>query len=488
MTTTGEAYDVAVIGGGPAGYVAAIRAAQLGGRVVLFEKDRVGGVCLNHGCIPTKTYLKTAEYIHHIQRAAERGILVSTGLRVDMPAVAAYKEQVIKKLTNGVCSLLKSNGVCVVRGKAFLTDPFHVECEGIIYAAKKIILCGGSQAKPLLVPGAGHKDVMTSDGILALTDVPKHLGIIGGGIIGCELASAFCAFGSRVTLIERKDRIVSAWDREVSGELGKGLSQDGVRICYDSHVKEIADQNGRPVIVTEKERIDCDKILVSIGREADLSCLGALSGQIRLADGRVAVDDTMKTSVDSVYACGDINGRAMLAHAAFKMGEVAAENCMTKKQRRCDLRFVPSCLYTSPESAFVGLTQEQAEKRYPQDICVGRFQMAANGRSLASGESRGFVKVIADKKYGQILGVHMVGGTASEMIAEPAALMAMEVTVHEAAEQIIHAHPSYSEAFAEACADALGRCIHRPPEKRPKNSPPQVAGNESVFENSFPSP
>ena len=464
MTTTGETYDVAVIGGGPAGYVAAIRAAQLSGRVILFEKDRVGGVCLNRGCIPTKTYLKTAEYIHHIQRAAERGILVSAGLRVDMPAVAAYKEQVVRKLTGGVQTLLKSNGVCVVSGEAFLTDPFHVSCNAKVYTAKKIILCGGSQAKTLLVPGADHKDVMTSDGILELIKVPEHLGIIGGGIIGCELASAFCAFGSRVTLIERKDRIMSAWDREVSKELGKGLSQDGVRICYDSHVEEIADENGRPVIVTGKERIACDKVLVSIGREADLSCLGALSGQIRLANGRVAVDDTMRTSVDSVYACGDINGRVMLAHAAFKMGEVAAENCMTEKGRRCDLRYVPSCLYTSPESAFVGLTQEQAVKQYPQGINIGRFRMAANGRSLASGECRGFVKVIAEKKYGQILGVHMVGGTASEMIAEPAALMAMEVTVHEAAEQIIHAHPSYSEAFAEACADALGRCIHLPPE------------------------
>ncbi len=459
-------YNVAVIGGGPAGYVAAIRAAQLGGKVVLFEKDVVGGTCLNRGCIPTKTYLKTAEYIHHIKGAADRGIIVNAETSVDMPKVVAYKDKVVKTLTGGVAALLKSNGVEVVKGTAKLASASGVECGGKMYAAQKVILCGGSKAIRIPIPGVDHKDVMTSDDILSMKELPKRLGIIGGGVIGCELASAFSAFGCEVTIVEMMDRVVSMFDKDVSAELDKSLKKSGVKVMCGRKVEEIADAAGHPVIVTDAGRVECDKVLLSIGRAADLDCLGALADQIKTERGKVVVDDTMKTSVENIYACGDINGRVMLAHSAFKMGEVAAENCMTGENRKCDLRYVPSCLYTSPEAASVGLTEEKARELHPEGVRIGLFQMAANGRSVASGERQGFIKVIADAKYGQILGVHMVGGVASEMIAEPTALMAMEVTVNEVAEDIIHAHPSYSEAFAEACADALGRCIHLPAKKK----------------------
>ena len=459
-------YNVAVIGGGPAGYVAAIRAAQLGGKVVLFEKDVVGGTCLNRGCIPTKTYLKTAEYIHHIKGAADRGIIVNAETSVDMPKVVAYKDKVVKTLTGGVAALLKSNGVEVVKGTAKLASASGVECGGKMYAAQKVILCGGSKAIRIPIPGVDHKDVMTSDDILSMKELPKRLGIIGGGVIGCELASAFSAFGCEVTIVEMMDRVVSMFDKDVSAELDKSLKKSGVKVMCGRKVEEIADAAGHPVIVTDEGRVECDKVLLSIGRAADLDCLGALADQIKTERGKVVVDDTMKTSVENIYACGDINGRVMLAHSAFKMGEVAAENCMTGENRKCDLRYVPSCLYTSPEAASVGLTEEKARELHPEGVRIGLFQMAANGRSVASGERQGFIKVIADAKYGQILGVHMVGGVASEMIAEPTALMSMEVTVNEVAEDIIHAHPSYSEAFAEACADALGRCIHLPAKKK----------------------
>ena len=459
-------YNVAVIGGGPAGYVAAIRAAQLGGKVILFEKDVVGGTCLNRGCIPTKTYLKTAEYIHHIKGAAARGIIVNAETSVDMPKVVAYKDKVVKTLTGGVAALLKSNGVEVVKGTAKLAGASSVECGGKTYAAQKVILCGGSKAIRIPIPGVDHKDVMTSDDILAMKELPKRLGIIGGGVIGCELASAFSAFGCEVTIVEMMDRVVSMFDKDVSAELDKSLRKSGVKVMCGRKVEEIADAAGHPVIVTDEGRVECDKVLLSIGRAADLDCLGALAGQIKTERGNVVVDDTMKTSVENIYACGDINGRVMLAHSAFKMGEVAAENCMTGEGRKCDLRYVPSCLYTSPEAASVGLTEEKARELHPEGVRIGLFQMAANGRSVASGERQGFIKVIADARYGQILGVHMVGGVASEMIAEPTALMAMEVTVNEVADDIIHAHPSYSEAFGEACADALGRCIHLPAKKK----------------------
>lgn len=459
-------YNVAVIGGGPAGYVAAIRAAQLGGKVILFEKDTVGGTCLNRGCIPTKTYLKTAEYIHHIKGAADRGIIVNAETSVDMPKVVDYKDKVVKTLTGGVAGLLKSNGVEVVKGIAKLSGTSSVECNGKSYSAQKIILCGGSKAIRIPIPGVDHRDVMTSDDILAIREVPKRLGIIGGGVIGCELASAFSAFGSEVTIVEAMDRVVSMFDKDVSAELDKSLKKNGVKVMCKRKVEAIDDKDGHPVIVTDNGSVECDKVLLSIGRAADLDCLGALADQIKVERGKVVVDDTMKTSVDNIYACGDINGRVMLAHSAFKMAEAAAENCMTGENRKCDLRFVPSCLYTSPEAASVGLTEEKARELHPEGIRIGFFQMAANGRSVASGEKQGFIKVIADNKYGQILGVHMVGGVASEMIAEPTSLMAMEVTINEVADQIIHAHPSYSEAFGEACADALGRCIHLPAKKK----------------------
>lgn len=459
-------YDVAVIGGGPAGYVAAIRAAQLGGKVILFEKDTVGGTCLNRGCIPTKTYLKTAEYIHHIHAAASRGIIVNAESSVDMPKVVAYKNKVVKTLTGGVSSLLKSNGVTVVKGEAALEDAVTVACAGKTYKADKIILCGGSKAIRIPIPGVDHKDVVTSDEILDMTEIPERLGIIGGGVIGCELASAFGAFGSKVTVVEAMDRVVSMLDQDISGEVDKALKKSGASVNCGRKVLEIKDHDGHPVIVTDNGEFECDKVLLSIGRAADLACLGKLSDQIKTERGKIVVDDTMKTSVDNIYACGDINGRIMLAHSAFKMGETAAENAVTGSAVKCDLRYVPSCLYLSPEAASVGLTEEKARERHPEGIRVGRFNMAANGRCVASGERTGFIKVIADNKYGQILGVHMVGGVSSEMIAEPTALMQMEITVNEVADSIIHAHPSYSEAFAEACADCLGRCIHQPPKKK----------------------
>ena len=462
----GDEYHVAVVGGGPAGYVAAIRAAQLGGKVILFEKDVVGGTCLNRGCIPTKTYLKTAEYIHHIKDAAQRGIVVDPLVSVNMSQVVSCKDKVVKTLTDGVAALLKSNGVTTVKGTAKLSGGHTLECGGREYRARKIILCGGSKAIRIPIPGMGHSAVLTSDDILSMTEVPKRLGIIGGGVIGCELASAFSAFGSQVTVVEAMDRVVSMFDRDVSAEIDKGLRKNGVTVMCGRKVERIDDRNGAPVIVTDGGSVECDKVLLSIGRAADLECLGAMSGQIRTERGKIVVDDTMKTSVEDIYACGDVNGRVMLAHAAFKMGEIAAENCMTGENHKCDLRFVPSCLYTGPEASCVGLTEEKARELHPEGIRVGIFRMSANGRSLASGEKAGFVKVIADSRYGQILGAHMVGGAASEMIAEPTALMAMEVTVNEVADQIIHAHPSYSEAFMEACADALGRCIHLPSKKR----------------------
>ncbi len=459
-------YQVAVVGGGPAGYVAAIRAAQLGARVVLFEKDTLGGTCLNRGCIPTKTLLKTAEYLRHIQGAAARGIIVDGSAHVDMPAAIKEKDRVVKTLTDGVASLLRSNGVTVVKGKARLQAAGQLLCDGKPYTAESIILCGGSKPVKLPIPGAESAHVLTSTDILNLRELPAKLCIIGGGVIGCEFASIFQAFGSQVTIVEKLDRLMAPMDKDISKELERCLRRDGAAVHLQEGVQEIVENpDGRLTVVTDHLRIECDKVLLSIGRVSDLECLGDLAGEIRTEQGRIAVDGAMQTSLKNVYACGDVNGQAMLAHAAFRMGEIAAENCVTGKIQSCSLKYVPSVLYTSPEAACVGLTEEQACRQYPGGILVGRFPFSANSRAVASGERDGFVKVIAEKSYGELLGVHIIGGLASEMIAEAAALMGAEIPIQEIVSTLIHSHPSYSEAFAEACGNALGSCIHLPPKQ-----------------------
>ncbi|MCF0145280.1 MAG: dihydrolipoyl dehydrogenase [Eubacterium sp.] len=455
-------YDVAVIGGGPAGYVAAIQAAQLGAKAVVFEKSVLGGTCLNRGCIPAKTYLNGAKYIHHIQQADVYGIQNDKSFTVDMPKAVAHKNQVVKQLTGGVAGLLRSHKIDVVYGSASLASETEIVCGGKTYSADKILLCGGSKAVRIPIPGIESPNVLTSDEILDLEKLPKKMIVIGGGVIGCEMGTVFASYGCELTIIEAMDRVLPMMDADVSAEITKSLKSLGIKILTSCSVDKIEDVAGGSVVTyngTEKE--EAEIILLSIGRAADLECLGALADQIKMERGKVVVDDYMQTSIPNIYAAGDINGRNMLAHAAFKMGETAAANALGAHEA-CRLDQVPSAVYTLPECACVGLTEEAAIQKYGKNnILVGRFPFAANGRALACNETAGFVKVIADKRYKEMLGVHMVGADAAEMISEASSLMACEIPVDETAE-IIHAHPTCSEAFMEACADALGVCKHLP--------------------------
>jgi dihydrolipoamide dehydrogenase len=453
-----KVYDIAVIGGGPAGYVAAIKGAQMGAGVILFEMDKLGGTCLNRGCVPTKTYMKTAEYLHHIRQAASRGIQLDlSSVHFDMAQAVEHKNKVVQKLRDGIAKLLVSNKVEVVRGKAELLETDLIACEGQQYRAKSIILAGGSRETALPIEGIGSSGVLNSSQMLDITAVPRRLAVIGGGVIGCEMASAMTHFGSSVTIVELTDRLVPAADAEISSLLRKNLEKQGIKIFAGRKVTRISEESGSlGVMLDDGTVLGTDSVLVSVGRSADLACLGNLRERCTINSGFVQTDDRMMTSIPGIYAAGDINGRSMLAHAAFKMGEMAAINAAGGNVR-ADLDHVPSCIYTLPEAAWVGMTEEQAKAKH--DICVGRFPLSANSRAMASGDTEGMIKVITDKKYGEILGVHIFGGPATELISECAALRAMEITAHEAAD-IIHAHPTYSEAFAEACADALGQAIH----------------------------
>ncbi|MDO5703240.1 MAG: dihydrolipoyl dehydrogenase, partial [Lachnospiraceae bacterium] len=453
-------YRVAVIGGGPAGYVAALRAARFGEKTVLFEKDEIGGTCTNRGCVPMKSYMHAVRMLDNIEKAAENGFLSGFSFGgIDFEALFNRKESTVELLRERITGLLKRSGVEIVREEAMMIGRHHIRAGKKTYRAENTIIAAGALAKELDVPGADHPCVIDASGMLSQREVPDELVIIGGGVIGCEIAAAWNRFGSYVTIIEQQDHLIPTFDEDVSREIEKVLRRRGIEIKTGSRIDHIFDRNGKPVLVTgDNEELEADRLLVSVGRRPDLTCLGVLADKIDYERGKIMVDEYCRTSLDNIYACGDITNRSILAHSAMKMGEAAA-SCACGRPKEVRLNRAPLLLFTIPEAAGIGMTEMQARKQ--GDILVGRFPFSANGRAVAFGETEGFVKVIADKGYGEILGVHIVGTNATELIVEAKTMMDMEITVYEVAD-IMHPHPTWSEAFMEACADAIGECLHLP--------------------------
>lgn len=453
-------YKVAVIGGGPAGYIAALRAARMGARTILFEEDEVGGTCTNVGCIPMKTYIKTAQDIDAIRNAGRRGVKVDVNtLKIDMPEIYKYKKRVVERLRKGILSLLKAGKVDLVCEEAIMIGPHTIRAGKKTYRSENIILCGGSVSSNLPVEGIDQPEIIASEGMLDLTEVPERLLIIGGGVIGCEMATAFSRFGSKVTIVELQDHLIPTFDHEVSEAMEKIFRGHGIKVQTGKKVVRFLRRDEHPVLVlNDGTEIDADIVLMSVGRKPNLTCLGVLKDKIDCERGKIMVDEYCRTNLDHIYACGDMTNRSILAHSAMKMGDSAASTACGKP-KEVNLNRAPLCLYTIPEAASIGLTESQARKR--GEIMIGKFPFAANGRAISAGQPEGFVKVIADKGYGEILGVHIVGPMATEIIVEAKTMMDMEVTVYEVAD-IMHPHPTCSEAFMAACADAIDDCLDLP--------------------------
>ncbi|MDX5035459.1 dihydrolipoyl dehydrogenase, partial [Streptococcus agalactiae] len=423
-----DEYDIVVVGGGPAGYYAAIRGAQLGGKIAIVEKTEFGGTCLNVGCIPTKTYLKNAEILDGLKVAAGRGInLASTNYAIDMDKTVAFKNSVVKTLTGGVRGLLKANKVEIFNGLGQVNPDKSVVIGDKVIKGRNVVLATGSKVSRINIPGIESPLVLTSDDILDLREIPKSLAVMGGGVVGIELGLVWASYGVDVTVIEMADRIIPAMDKEVSLELQKILAKKGMKIKTSVGVSEIVEANNQLTLkLNNGEEVVADKALLSIGRVPQMNGLENLEPELEMERGRIKVNAYQETSIPGIYAPGDVNGTRMLAHAAYRMGEVAAENALGGNKRKAHLDFTPAAVYTHPEVAMVGMTEEQAREQYG-DILVGKNSFTGNGRAIASNEAHGFVKVIAEPKYKEILGVHIIGPAAAELINEASTIMENEL-------------------------------------------------------------
>ncbi len=457
--------DVVIIGGGPGGYVAAIKAAHLGLKAVLVEKDKLGGVCLNRGCIPTKALVSTAEVLNHLQRAGEFGIQVKD-YSIDFPAIMKRKDLITRRLSSGVEQLMKANQVRVIRGEGQIVEPGTVEVLDVegqkeVIKTKNIIIATGSSVMKLPIPGIDSEGVITSDEALSLSELPSKMIIIGGGVVGIEFAGIFKALGVEVTVVEMLPRILLPIDEEIARRLTQILKRKGIEILTDCKVKEITKNNQNLEVLVSttdgEKKLETEKVLLAAGRVPELGNIDVQRLGIELDKGAIKVDEKMRTNIPGIYAVGDVVGKIMLAHVASREGTVAIEN-ISGKEVLMDYKVVPNCVFSMPEVASVGLTEEEARKEN-DNIKVSKFPFMANGKALGMGETEGMVKIIADADTSELLGFHILGAHASDLIAEGTLALSMEATAFEIV-NTIHAHPTLAEANAEAAEGIIGKPIH----------------------------
>lgn len=449
--------DITIIGGGPGGYVAAIRAAQLGMKVCLIEKDKLGGVCLNKGCIPTKALLKSASLVEQIKKCSEFGIRVKE-VEINIEEVINRKDRIVSQLVDGIAYLMEKNQIEVILGDGCIkgNNTVVIKNTGQEIETRNIIVATGSVNVIPNIPGIGSKNVLFSDDALDLKSIPSSIVIIGGGVIGIELATYFNAMGSRVIIVEAMKSILPNIDSEISTILNESLKDRNIEIHNNSYVREITESG----VIVEKEgkniRIESESVLCAIGRQPagiDIQDNGIVLDHDKKA---IKTNVKMETNIKNIYCIGDANGKSMLAHTAMKEGIIAVEN-IAGGNKQMDYNNIPSVVFTSPEIASVGLTENQCLEgglKYK----IGRFSYGMNGKAVTEGEA-GLIKVITDIEYGEILGVHIIGSHAADLIMEGCIAKTNELTADEVI-NTIHPHPSISEVFEEAVLNAQNVGLH----------------------------
>lgn len=465
-----ETFDLIVIGAGPGGYPAAIKAAKLGLKTAIIESREAGGTCLNRGCIPTKAMIHAAEVLESAKTGERFGILADN-VRYDYGKILDYKNEVSAGLRQGVEQLLAANGVTMIKGLASIEKDKTVTVvsgeERTCYGAENVLIATGS--KPLVLPieGMDLPGVMTSDDVFQMQDVPESMIIIGGGVISVEFATVFQALGAKVTIVEALPRILPGMDKEISQNLKMILKKRGVEIYTGAFVQKVEREgDGFACIFTEKEkehRISADALLSAVGRAANTDGLLGEGTTLNIERGRILVDEEFRTSMDGVYAIGDVIPGIQLAHSASAQGIYVAER-LAGKEPEVNLSIIPGCVYTSPEIAGVGMTEEEAKEK-GISVEIGKVMMSANGKSLISKEERGFIKILADAETKEIIGAQMMCARATDMIGEFVTAMANHMTAEDMRKGM-RAHPTYNEAIGEALEEMAGGAIHVMPKKK----------------------
>lgn len=463
--TTETHFNLIVIGSGPGGYVAAIRASQLGMKTAVVEKDRPGGICLNWGCIPTKALLKSAEIYESIQKAGSYGLKVD-GAAYDLAAIVERSRGISERNSQGIDYLFKKNKITLIKGEASLISPNGIkvknENQSAMYTAEKIVIATGARSRELPGVKIDRVRIITSREAMTLTTLPKRLAIVGSGAIGMEFAYYYRAFGSEVTILEALDRVLPIEDGEISKLAARSFSRRGVKIETGALVRAVA-RNGETVHLEyeaggQKKTLDADVALIAIGVAPNIENLGLEKAGVKTYKAGISVNEHMQTNIPTIYAIGDVIGPPWLAHVASAEGVHAVEHMAGKNPHVIDYNKIPGCTYCKPQIASAGYSEEKAKKE-GIEYTVGSFSFKGSGRALATGDTDGMVKLLFEKKYGGLIGGHIIGGDATEMIHEIVLALYQEVTAEEIG-KAIHAHPTLGESIMESALDVLGERIH----------------------------